>query len=1089
MTDVLQQTISGTCSSDVGSIDVVSPAGATLAYNHCSINGTWSLNQFTLDPLPSNGQNIFTVTAHGSWGNTASVTIIISIQVGSPTFDPPSGPTYYNELDVNMSSPTPGSVIHYKTDMTAPDCNTPSPLPLHITKSTTVWAIACKTGWGHSSGAIGVGYTLKVAYPTVSPVAGTYASAQNVVISTITNSSSIYYTTDGVTDPTCSGTGTLYTGAISIGTTTPIRAIGCRTDWPPSAVVYANYTITGTLAALLPFDPLPGTYDHSIDPLHITSIDAGATIYYTIDGADPTCDGTVGSLYSPLVGVAILGPNTIHTLKARACKPNWVPSPVSTGTYSITGVLNPPQFNPASGTMSTTPINVSISSEAGSTIYYTTDGTTPMCDTIAQQYTGSVTLNGVGNHTIIAIACETFWGKSAQATATYTIKGTVADPTFQPYLASGFIYTSAQGVTIKTGTVGATIYYTKDGTTLPVCGGGANIYTYISGSPIQLPTTPGTYTYKAIACLTNWTTSQVVTSTYIYHCSSLELSNLVVSNGLLEPVFDSGTLLYDLNLPISSGSIVSVTPTVASGCAVEAQITVNGTDIVNSGNPSSPIAMQSFNTEIPITVQVSSTWSGYTGTSPTYTLNATRGITVQDTYIKSTASATLSHFGKATAMSGDTLVIGMDVDNYNTGAVSIYTRDNSSGTWVLSQVLSGNSSGDYFGSSVAIKGDTIVVGARGATGYASGSGAVYLYTRNASGTWTNQTLRTGSNGAIGDNFGCSVAISSTLSTIAVGACNKRSQSPNVTNAGSVYVFTGSGNSWTQQTILQASIPRTGDEFGHSVSIGAGERIVVGVPFEDNKAQGVFTTFPSPLWITDGDFGAVYVFEKSGSLWNTSAYIKAGNAAAGNQFGFSVKAAGNYIIVGAPLEQSNCIGIGCINSGGNNNQTTNPVIGSGAVYVYKYDSSWTQQAGDGYVKASNPSVNAYFGSSLDASVSTISMLVVGAPGESSALVSNFTGIGYDDYLKYNALATSSGAAYVFIKDESVPGSRRQLTYLKASNTDAGDEFGTAVTCNGDVVAVGAPNEQSNAIGINCSGQAPNCQDNNSVNGAGAVYTFY
>ena len=555
----------------------------------------------------------------------------------------------------------------------------------------------------------------------------------------------------------------------------------------------------------------------------------------------------------------------------------------------------------------------------------------------------------------------------------------------------------------------------------------------------------------------------------------MELSNLTVSNnGLLDPVFNSATKVYDLNLPIS-GNAVSVVPTVASGCGVETTVDVNGIP-GNSGDTFGPTDMSLFNTVATITITVTSQWDS--GINNVYTLSATRGVTTQEAYIKKdTAPDYSEHFGSATAMSGNTLVVGMPGANGDIGAAYVYTRD-TTGTWSLQQVLSLvgiGTAGDNFGSSVAIENNTIVVGAIGAEGnIVAGSGAAYVFTR--SGTLWNgpYPLTQDSSVSTGDNFGCSVAISS--GTIAVGSCNQ-------TDSGAVYVFVGSGSSWHQQAMLQAAHRASKDEFGYSVSI-TGDRIAVGVPQESSNSVGINHN-PSS-WTNALLSGAVYVFERSGSVWTVSAYIKASNAMAGNQFGSSVKVAGSYLVVGAPYENSNGIGIG-----GDQSQplTITPEtkalynISSGAVYVFKYISNTWTQGTDGYVKASNPSAYAYFGSSLDGGVSNTSVLVVGAPGESSDL----TGIQYGAYTISNTAASGSGAAYVFIKNETLNTDRAQLAYIKASNTDAGDSFGSAVACNGDVVVVGAPYEDSNATGINCSGV--NCELDNSIDDSGAVYTFY
>lgn len=192
----------------------------------------------------------------------------------------------------------------------------------------------------------------------------------------------------------------------------------------------------------------------------------------------------------------------------------------------------------------------------------------------------------------------------------------------------------------------------------------------------------------------------------------------------------------------------------------------------------------------------------------------------------------------------------------------------------------------------------------------------------------------------------------------------------------------------------------------------------------------------------------------------SAYVKASNTEANDWFGFSVSLSGDTLAVGAYVESSNATGI-------NGNQANNSAQASGAVYVFvRSGSQWTQQA---YLKASNADAVDRFGFSVSLSGDT---LAVGTWGEDS----NATGVNGN---QADNSASSSGAVYVFVRSGS---QWSQQAYLKASNTGAGDDFGSSVSLSGDTLAVGAVGEDSNAMGVN-----GNQADNNAPS-SGAVYVF-
>ena len=370
---------------------------------------------------------------------------------------------------------------------------------------------------------------------------------------------------------------------------------------------------------------------------------------------------------------------------------------------------------------------------------------------------------------------------------------------------------------------------------------------------------------------------------------------------------------------------------------------------------------------------------------------------------------------------------------------------------------------DVFGFSVAVSGGTVVVGARfedsNATGVdgdqsnngANNSGAAYVFVRDGS-TWVQQAYLKPSNTGADDEFGWSVAISGDI--VVVGAPNEDSSATGVggnqadnsaTDAGAAYVFVRNGTTWSQQAYLKASNTTPGDQLGWSVAV-SGETVVAGARLWD--APSILST------------GAAFVFVRDGASWSEEALLSASNAELGDFFGTSVAVAGDTVVVGAPGEDSNATGI-------NGNQTNNFFNGAGAAYVFHRSAgSWSQEA---YLKASNTGQGDSFGESLALSGET---LVVGAPFEDSSA----TGVNGDGA---NNTGTNSGAAYVFRRGLQ---GWSQEAYLKASNTQSGDGFGDAVSVSGDLIASGAPQEDSSATGVDGD------QANNSAAFAGAVFVF-
>jgi hypothetical protein len=206
--------------------------------------------------------------------------------------------------------------------------------------------------------------------------------------------------------------------------------------------------------------------------------------------------------------------------------------------------------------------------------------------------------------------------------------------------------------------------------------------------------------------------------------------------------------------------------------------------------------------------------------------------------------------------------------------------------WTEQQKLtaSDGAASDSFGSSVAISGETIVVGAEGddvGTNVLQGSAYVFLRTGTA---WSEQQKLIASDGSARDRFGFSVAISG--ETVVVGTFH-----PDVMInilRGSAYVFVRTGAVWSEQQKLLASDGAGGDDFGHSVAI-SGETLVVGAEGDDIGANG--------------DQGSAYVFARTGAVWTEKQKLTASDGATGDQFGQSVAVSGETIVVGSSLDNA------------------------------------------------------------------------------------------------------------------------------------------------------------------------------------------
>jgi hypothetical protein len=458
----------------------------------------------------------------------------------------------------------------------------------------------------------------------------------------------------------------------------------------------------------------------------------------------------------------------------------------------------------------------------------------------------------------------------------------------------------------------------------------------------------------------------------------------------------------------------------------------------------------------------------------------------QQAYLKASNTGNGDQFGIRVAVSGDTVVVGANGESSSTrgvnstpdeaastsGAAYVFVR--SAGVWMQQAYLkaSNTGAGDNFGYSVAVSGDTVVVGAIGEDSSSSGvngdqtnnaadsAGAAYVFTRTGT-TWTQQAYLKASNPDINDDFGSRVAVAG--DTVVVSATFEDSSSAGINStpneaaslAGAAYVFARTGTTWSQQAYLKASNPGEDDFFGDSVGV-SGDTVVVGAWNEDSSTTGV----NSPPDEAASGAGAAYLFVRTGATWSQQAYLKASNTGGGDRFGYSVAVDGATVVVGAMAEDSSTSGI--------NGVPNEDASAAGAAYVFtRSGTTWSQQA---YLKASNPQSIDLFGVSVAVSGDTV---VVSAPEEDSST----TGINSIP----NEAADGAGAAYVFVRSDAQGAPIwSQQAYLKASNAGADDTF-ASVSVSGDTIVVGAGGEDSSSSGVNST-------PNEAADSAGAAYVF-
>ncbi|MEM7292842.1 MAG: cadherin-like beta sandwich domain-containing protein, partial [Pseudomonadota bacterium] len=564
-------------------------------------------------------------------------------------------------------------------------------------------------------------------------------------------------------------------------------------------------------------------------------------------------------------------------------------------------------------------------------------------------------------------------------------------------------------------------------------------------------------------------TQQTYTVATYRQSNDSTLLDLSLTMGELDSAFAPSNLSYGTQVDylVPSVGVIPIATIESDGVhpgAVGSSITVESI-AVESGETSEYVGVAAGGIvviNIDVTAEDGVSESNYTVTL----LRGTVGSFAQQAYVKASDTAGFDHFGRALAISGDTLAVGAYGESASQGAVYVFTR-NGSGTWSQQGsplTGSGTSAGSEFGWSVDIDGDMLVVGAPN-----QGNGAAYVFSRSGT-TWTQIQTLTAPGTGTDDDFGQSVSIDDTR--LAVGAPN--SDAGLTSAAGVVHVYDWLSAIWSYTTELNAGVnSATGDEFGASIALDD-DAIVIGAPGESSTATGI-----------NGDdsltgaaaSGAAYVFATDNGLtWTQYDYIKALNTGTGDRFGEAVDWSNETVVVTAPNEDSDAVGVTpdhttAVNSLAAAASDTIGTADSGAAYVFTHNGiGWTQEA---YVKALNTDGADAFGASVAIEGD---MLVIGANGEASA------GTGASGASQTDNTAAGAGAVYTFARSGTT---WTQQDYVKASNTEASDSFGIAVDLSGDTVASGANGDASDATGVGGSegNNLPNFEN------AGAVYVFH
>jgi len=255
-----------------------------------------------------------------------------TLKVPTPTFSPAGG-SYASAQSVGMSTAVSATLIRYTVDGSAPSAFSPTyGAPIGVTTSSTIKAIATRTGWvtsDTSSATYWIAPASTLSTPSITPATGTYAGGRVVSIASANAGVTLRYTIDG-TDP--SAQSQVYVRPFAVDQTLTVKARAFKETYNQSATATATLTIaTPGLSAAPSIAPVGGRF--TTQRIVTVTGAADAVLRYTTDGTDPTETST---------SIASGGTITVNrslVLKVRAWQPDLAPSTVRREDYVITGAI------------------------------------------------------------------------------------------------------------------------------------------------------------------------------------------------------------------------------------------------------------------------------------------------------------------------------------------------------------------------------------------------------------------------------------------------------------------------------------------------------------------------------------------------------------------------------------------------------------------------------------------------------------------------------------------------------------------------------------------------------------------------------
>jgi LruC domain-containing protein len=463
-----------------------STSGSTIYYTTDGKTPTKYSTQYT-GPFTLTETTILKVKAFkgGDYSAVAYAKFTKKEKLPTPIISPDGG-CFTNLVKVTITQGNsrchPTTIIRYTLDGSEPTSSSALYTgPITISKTTTVKAKAFRTGHLESDTASAT-FTKKeiVATPVISPKGGCFETAIRVTITCSTPGAKIYYTTDD-TEP--NDHSTLYTGPFTLTQSAKVWAKAYKDGcYAPSNRVKEVFTKKDKVATPT-ISPNGGCFEESVRVTLATTTE-GATIYFTLDGSDPT---TSSNKYTEAFTV-----NKDTTVKAMADMDGcYAQSDIASATFTKNQKVATPTISPTGGYFEDK-VEVKIGcSTSSATIYYTLDGSTPT--TSSTKYTGPITLTKTA--TVKAKAFKSgCWNPSDVAETTFTKMEKIATPVISP---NGGSFDSSVKVTITCSTPGVMIYYTLDGSEP----------TKASTKYTAAFTLTASATVKAKAFMTNWVTS------------------------------------------------------------------------------------------------------------------------------------------------------------------------------------------------------------------------------------------------------------------------------------------------------------------------------------------------------------------------------------------------------------------------------------------------------------------------------------------------------------------------------------------------------------------------------------------------------